>query len=150
MQDLLYEELSGLIRQTAFEAHCYFGNGFLEKVYENALAHRLRKKGLTVLQQVKLAVCDEDGTVVGDYIADLIVNDSIIIEVKAVTGLTSEHMAQTINYLKTTGRELGLLINFGQQKIVFKRLIFNNARHAYSAHSAHSVVNTPDATTDLQ
>jgi len=120
---LIEEDLTGAIRQTAYEVHTYFGNGFLEKVYENALAHRLRKKGLDVVQQQVLKVCDEDGTVVGEYCADLIVNGRVLVEVKAVRSLTDNHAAQVLNYLKTTVLRVGLLVNFGTQKLRCKRFV---------------------------
>lgn len=75
---LLHEELTGAIRQTAFEAHCWFGAGFLEKIYVTSLANRLRKKGFKVEREKPIKVRDEDGTVVGEYFADLVVNDLIV------------------------------------------------------------------------
>jgi GxxExxY protein len=117
------EALTFSIRQTAFEAHCYFGSGYLEKVYENSLAHRLRKKGHEVLQQHPLMVSDEDGTVVGEYCADLLVDGRVIVEIKAVRSLANEHIAQVLNYLKTTGLHVGLLINFGAKRICCRRFV---------------------------
>ena len=73
------QELTDIVRQTGFEAHVYFKNGFLEKVYENALLNRLRKRGLRVIQQHPLNVYDEDGTIVGEYLADLYVEDQLIV-----------------------------------------------------------------------
>ena len=105
MRELKHEELTGKIRQIAFEVHKYFRNGFLEKVYENALMTRLRKAGLTVQQQVLMVVHDEDGTIVGEYYADLLVEGFLVIELKAVKKLLNEHMAQIINYLKSTRLE---------------------------------------------
>ena len=125
---LAHEELTGKIRQIAFETHHYFGDGFLEKLYENALAHRLRKAGLHVQQQSPIVVKDEDGTVVGEYFADLLVEGFLIIELKAAKALAGEHQAQVIHYLKATRRELGLLINFGSKRLQFKRLIYS--KHA--------------------
>ncbi len=101
------------IRQIAYVIHCYFGVGFLEKVYENALAHRLQKAGFDVRTQVPIIVKDEDGFVVGNYEADIIVDNQIIIELKAVQTLANAHKAQLLNYLKATGYKQGLLINFG-------------------------------------
>jgi GxxExxY protein len=121
---LLHEELTGLVRQVSYETHLHFGTGFLEKVYENALARRLRKKGLNVLQQVPVVVRDEDGAEVGDYYADLLVNDALIVELKAVKNLANEHWAQVINYLKATRYNVGLLVNFGSSKFQFRRVVF--------------------------
>ena len=121
--DLIHDDLTGTIRQTAFEVHKYFRNGFLEKVYENSLTHRLRKSGHEVAQQVALPVRDEDGTVVGEYVADLVVDGKVLVEVKAVSGLTAQHQAQVINYLKATGLRVGLLLNFGEPRLEVKRLV---------------------------
>lgn len=98
------------------------GVGFLEKVYENALAHELRKAGLKVEQQRELKVL-YDGVVVGSYTADLLVDDCILIELKAVRELDDIHRAQCLNYLKATGLRLCLLINFGNPRVEIKRII---------------------------
>ena len=101
------------IRQIAFEIHVFHGQGHLEKVYENALAHRLIKAGLHVEQQFPLPVFDEDGTLIGEYYADLLVEDEIIVELKAAKAIASEHEAQVLGYLKSSRKEHGLLVNFG-------------------------------------
>jgi len=132
---LLHEELTGLIRQTAFETHSYFGPGFLEKVYENALVNRLRKKGLEVGQQKQLVVYDEDGTLVGDYYADLLVNDCVVVEIKAAKAFAGEHIAQLLNYLKATHMSLGLLINFGTGRLEFRRFVLGTLSSVSSACS---------------
>ncbi|MCX5727089.1 MAG: GxxExxY protein, partial [Candidatus Saganbacteria bacterium] len=105
----------------AFKVSNTLGNGFLEKVYENALAHELRKSGAHVMQQHPLNVI-YDGVVVGEYVADLLVKDSVLIELKAVKELDNIHKAQCINYLKATGLKVCLLINFGQKKVQIKRI----------------------------
>src|SRR5512134_2724289 len=105
-------ELSDVVRETAYAIHIYHGHGHLEKVYENALVHRLRKTGLDVKQQHPLAVYDEDGTVLGDYFADLLIDDRLIVELKACRALADEHTAQLLGYLKSGRIEHGLLINF--------------------------------------
>jgi len=111
----------GLIRQIAYDLHVYLGVGYLEKVYENGLGHRLKKAGYNVATQVPIQVRDEDGFLLGDYVADMIV-DGIIIELKAVSTLLEIHVAQLINYLKTTGFEHGLLINFGSEKFQCRKV----------------------------
>jgi GxxExxY protein len=116
-------ELCDRIRQTAFDLHVYHGNGHFEKVYENGLAHRLRKKGLVVEQQHPLKVRDEDGTILGDYYADLFVEGCLIVELKACKALADEHIAQVLGYLRASGQRDGLLINFGAPAIQFKKLI---------------------------
>ncbi len=100
------------------------GSGFLEKVYENALTHELCKAGLEVTQQSSIQV-RYDTIVAGEYTADLLVNDSVIIELKTVKDLDSIHMAQCLNYLKATKRKICLLINFGKPKIDIKRIVNN-------------------------
>jgi GxxExxY protein len=116
---ILAEKLRALaseVGQVAYGVHEYFGNGLLEKVYENALEHRLIKAGYKVERQKPLKVLDEDGYCVGDYVADMVVNDSLIVELKAIKTLSPEHFAQIINYLKITRNPIGLLINFGSYK----------------------------------
>ena len=121
--DAEMKRLCDTVRQTAYQIHLYFGTGYLEKVYENSLKHRLEKIGLKVAQQVKMVVNDEDGFCVGHYEADLVVDDSLILELKAIKALNAAHEAQLINYLKTTGVHDGMLINFGSEKFeVAKRI----------------------------
>ena len=96
------KELCDVVRETAYAIHIYHGHGHLEKVYENALAHRLRKAGLDVKQQHPITVYDEDGTVIGEYFADLLVDGRLIVELKACRALTDEHVAQILGYLKST------------------------------------------------
>ena len=116
-------ELCNQVREVAYAIHVYHGNEYLEKVYENALNHRLRKAGFKVRQQHPITVRDEDGTSIGEYFADLIVNDALLIELKACKTLTGEHIAQVMNYLKATGITHGLLINFGSFKFEIKKYI---------------------------
>jgi GxxExxY protein len=113
------------VRETSYAIHEYHGNGYLEKVYENALAHRLRKAGLDVKQQLPITIHDEDGTVIGEYFADIVVNDSLILELKACKHLTNEHESQLLHYLKATNIEHGLLINFGTFKFEIEKFICN-------------------------
>lgn len=116
-------ELCDKIRQVAFDLHVYLRHGHLEKIYENGLAHRLRKAGLRIEQQHPLKVHDEDGTVLGDYYADLFVEDSLIIELKACKALAAEHTAQVLGYLRASSHHNALLINFGSPKIEIRKLI---------------------------
>ena len=111
MQDIMH--LCDTVRETAFAIHKYHRHGHLEKVYENALAHRLRKLGLDVKQQHPITVFDEDGTVIGEYYADLWVDGRVVIELKAAQGLVRQHEVQLVNYLAATGIDSGLLLNFG-------------------------------------
>ena len=115
------KEVCDEIRQIAYELHVYLGVGYLEKVYENGLRHRLEESGFLVQTQVPIQVKDEDGYLLGDYVADMIV-DGIIIELKAVTTLLDVHVAQLMNYLKATGLEHGLLLNFGSEKFQCRKI----------------------------
>ena len=115
-------ELCNKVRETAYAVHRYHGNGYVEKVYENALVHRLRKAGLEVKQQHRLVVHDEDGTEIGEYFADLLIENELIVELKACKTMADEHYAQLLNYLKGSGKEHGLLINFGSYKFQIKKL----------------------------
>jgi GxxExxY protein len=99
-------QLCDVIRQTAYEIHEYLKNGYLEKVYENALVHRLSKLGIRVVQQHPLQVFDEDGTLIGSYAADLFVEDQLIVELKACKALTDENTAQLFGYSAILGLEL--------------------------------------------
>lgn len=110
-----------LVRETGYAIHVYHGHGHLEKVYENALANRLRKTGIDVKQQHPLQVYDEDGSMLGDYFADLLIADCLIIELKACRALTDEQVAQLLGYLKSARIEHGLLINFGSYKFQIKK-----------------------------
>lgn len=121
-------ELCDTVRQTVYDIHVYHGNGHLEKVYENALAHRLRKIGLDVKQQHPLEVYDEDGTELGEYFADLFVEGRLIVELKAARTLSDEHVAQTLGYLKAARVEHGLLINFGSYRFQIRKFAFRQGR----------------------
>lgn len=114
--------LCDLIREVSFALHQFLRHGHLEKVYENALAHRLRKQGIQVAQQHPIKVYDEDGTLVGNFIADLIVANQLLIELKACATLRTEPYAQVNGYLRATRIEHGLLINFGSPKLEIKKL----------------------------
>ena len=105
-----------------FKVSNNLGCGFLEKVYENALALELRKAGLKTDQQHGIAV-HYDGTVVGEYAADLLVEGKVLVELKAVKILDDIHLAQCMNYLKATGLSVCLLMNFGKPKLDVKRVV---------------------------
>jgi len=116
------------VRQIAYDIHVYHENGHLEKVYENALAHRLRKTGLDVKQQHPLKVQDEDGTLIGDYFADLLVEDVLVVELKTAKALGLEHEAQILGYLKSARLEHGLLINFGSPKFEMRKFVWTERK----------------------
>lgn len=115
--------MCGFVRQTAFEIHAYHGYGHLERVYGNALAHRLRKSALHVEQQHPVHVFDEDGAPIGSYIADLLIEETLIVELKTVRALAPEHTAQLLAYLKSTRIEHGLLINFGAPHFQIRKFV---------------------------
>jgi GxxExxY protein len=114
-------DLADLVRQTAFEIHAFHGHGHLEKVYENALANRLRKAGIQIQQQAPIQVFDQDGELLGSYAADLLVQDRLIVELKAVRVLTKEHEAQVLAYLKSSRRKHGMLVNFGSYRFEVRK-----------------------------
>lgn len=114
-----------------YDVYNTLGYGFLEKVYENALILELKKKGISTVPQSPIHVL-YDGEVVGEYFADILVQDSIILEIKATKNVHPEHEAQLLNYLKATDIEVGLLMNFGTRPEV-RRKIFSNSRKANMA-----------------
>lgn len=121
-------DLCNEVRQTAYDIHVYHGHGHLEKVYENALAHRLRKVGLDVKQQQPLKVYDEDGTEIGDYVADLLVDGRLIVGLKAAKTIADEHVAQVLGYLKASRLEHGLLINFGSYRFQIRKYVLSQGK----------------------
>jgi GxxExxY protein len=120
-------QLCDRVREAAFALHRFLRHGHLEKVYENGLAHRLRKAGIRVELQRALQVRDEDGTVLGDYVADLFVEDCLIVELKACKTMADEHVAQLLGYLRACRIEHGLLINFGGPKLQIKKYALSEA-----------------------
>lgn len=123
-EKFLHGEITQVIIQAFYKVYNELGYGFLEKVYENALFIELEKTGLYIEKQRRIKVYYEN-EVVGSYYADLVVDEKVIIELKAAEGLREEHECQLINYLKATEMEVGLLLNFGKSP-QFKRKIFTN------------------------
>jgi GxxExxY protein len=121
---LKHEEITGKILGAAFEVHGQLGFGFLEKVYENALGIELRKRGLKAEQQKPVAVYYK-GEVVGEYICDLLVEDKVLVEIKSASRFSDAHHAQLVCYLRATGIEIGLLLNFGHS-VEYKRKVLDN------------------------
>ncbi len=136
---MINKEITREIIRGFYKVYNKLGYGFLEKVYENALMVELKKLGFEVVQQKKIKVF-YDGFIVGEYCADLIVNDAVVIELKSVEALCKEHKNQLINYLRSTEKEVGLLLNFGKEP-EFQRVIFtnNNKNLCKSVKSASSV-----------
>jgi GxxExxY protein len=121
-----HSELTGRILGAFFQVHKELGYGFSEKVYENALAMLLIEMGLKVEQQVHLYVFYH-GRVVGEYIADMVINDTVLLELKATQKIIEDHAAQLLNYLKATNIEVGLVLNFGPNA-EFRRKVYDNER----------------------
>jgi GxxExxY protein len=125
-EKLLHEEKTRVILQAFYHVYNKLGYGFLERIYENALAHELSKRGFTVAQQLAIDVY-YDGLVMGQYFADLVVDNCVILELKAADQINPQHTAQLLNYLKATDIEVGLLLNFGPEP-QFRRKAFANER----------------------
>lgn len=122
-----HQELTQKIIKAAQNVHNTLGYGFLEKVYHNAMVLELRKTGIEVVSEKPITVY-YDSQVVGDYIADIVVADKVILEIKAVQAVNTVHEAQLVNYLKATNIDVGLLLNFGKS-LEIKRKIFESARY---------------------
>jgi GxxExxY protein len=133
---MLHEALTAKALEACFEVIKELGAGYLESVYEKALFIALQEKGLSAKAQFPLSVKFR-GQVVGEFYADLLLEDRVIIELKAVRALTPEHQAQLINYLNATGIEVGLLVNFGNPRLEYKRL------HRYQHISNAMLKNLP-------
>jgi GxxExxY protein len=125
-----HEDLTRKIIGSFYTVYNTLGYGFLEKVYESALTIELRKMGLRVACQQPINVYYDD-QIVGEYFADMLVEDCVIVELKAVRTLLKEHEAQLLNYLNATSYEVGLLLNFGPAPQI-KRKVFDNTRKKYS------------------
>jgi GxxExxY protein len=124
MNNIKHQAITEKIINSFYTVYNILGYGFLEKVYENAMLIELRKAGLDVVPQAPIKVFYND-QIVGEYFADLIVGNSVIVELKATAKLSVEHEAQLLNYLKATKHEVGLLLNYGP-KPEFKRKVYDN------------------------
>ncbi len=121
-KEFLYKDLSYKIIGLAIEVHNKLGHGFLEKVYENALMLLFRREGIGARQRAPIKVYF-DGEVVGEYFTDILVEDEIILEIKALDKIIDAHLAQTLNYLKATDLRIAIILNFGKRKLEYERLI---------------------------
>ena len=126
MQDIKYKELTEKIIKIFYKVYNKLGYGFLEKVYENAMMIEFRRDGVPVISQSSIKVFYEN-EIVGEYFADILVDDKVIVEIKASRTLALEHEAQLLNYLKATDFEVGILLNFGPKPEI-KRKVFDNSR----------------------
>jgi GxxExxY protein len=125
---MIFEQINQLcdeVRETSFAIHRYHCHGHVEKIYENALVHRLRAKGIAVEQHPPLNVYDEDGALLGTFFADLYFEQQLIVELKAVRAVASEHVAQLLGYLRSSRIETGLLINFGSPVLQVKKYLMS-------------------------
>jgi len=120
--EILYKDLSYKIVGLAMRVHTKLGYGFLEKVYENGLMVLFRREGIEAKQQVPITVYFEE-EVVGNYYADILIEDKIILEIKSVENIVDAHIAQTLNYLKATGLRLAIILNFSKEKLEYKRIV---------------------------
>ncbi|MFN8413740.1 MAG: GxxExxY protein [Anaerolineales bacterium] len=121
MADPVLDKITERVIGCAYKVSNALGIGFVEKVYENALFHEMKKEGLAVVQQFPVKV-KYDSVIVGEFFLDILVNEVVIVELKAVSTLNNEHLAQAFNYLRATQLPVCLLINFGQPKIQLRRL----------------------------
>ena len=121
-KELIYKDLSYRIIGLAMKVHSELGYGFLEKVYENALMIMLNEEKIKAEQQKAIKV-NFHGKIIGNYIADILVDDKIILELKSTEKIINVHRSQTINYLKATGLRLAIILNFGKDKLTFERIV---------------------------
>lgn len=126
MKDRAFE-LADVVREVGYAIHQYLGPGHLEKVYKSALVHRLWKLGLKVDHQKRFPVYDEDGTLIGEYYADIVVEGILIVEVKAAKCIADEHVAQLLGYLRASRMAHGVIVNFGAEKFQIRKLAMEAA-----------------------
>ena len=122
MDGILYKNMAYRLVGIAMKVHSDLGSGYLEKVYENAILLHLKKENIRAEQQKKLNVIYM-GEEIGHYIADILVDEAIILEIKVAEKITEVHVSQVLNYLKTTGKRLGIIINFKNEKLEYKRVV---------------------------
>ena len=124
---LKHADLTEVIIECFYDVYKTLGYGFLEKVYENGLLHRLRRQGVTVTAQHPLKVMDVDGTILGEYFADLFVDSRLVVELKACRALADEHVAQLLDYLRASRVEHGMLINFGSSRLEIRKYVLTDS-----------------------
>ena len=123
MTDFQYGEITKKIIGSSFEVHSFLGNGFQEVIYQRALAYEMRRAGLTFLREIEQEIFYKDlETPIGVRRADFVVEEKVLVEIKAKIELQDVHLAQALNYLKAYKLKIGLLINFGSRSLIFKRL----------------------------
>ncbi|MDB9374049.1 GxxExxY protein [Nodularia sphaerocarpa] len=125
--DLKYQDITQKIIGASFEVHKFLGNGFQEVIYQRALAYELHQAGLTFAREIEQQIYYKNlPEPIGTRRADFVVEEKVLVELKAVIQLEDVHLAQTLNYLKVYKLEVGLLINFGSKSLTFKRLVLSN------------------------
>ncbi len=128
IKDLLYNKITDKIIKAGFEVYNQLGTGFVESVYEEAFVHELNLQNIAFEQQKAIDVYYKEKKV-KQFFCDLVVEDKVIVELKAIKNITELEMAQVINYLKAANLEVGLLLNFGSKSLEFKRLVRTNLRN---------------------
>ena len=126
-QDSKHKTLTAAIISIFYKVYNTLGYGFLEKVYENAMMYELKKSGIPAVSQSPITVMYEN-EVMGEYAADILVDEKVIVEIKAVKNLAAEHKAQLLNYLKATDKEVGLLLNFGPKPEITRKVYDNSKK----------------------
>ena len=130
MAELKYKDITEKIIGASFEVHKFLGNGFQEVIYQRALAHEMTKAGLEYHREIEQDIYYRDlQEPIGTRRADFVVENKILVELKAIIQLEDVHLAQALNYLKAYHLEVGLLINFGSKSLTFKRLVLSNQRN---------------------
>lgn len=137
MEENIHKDITSKIIEAFYKVYNTLGYGFLEKVYENAMRIELNKSGLTTDQQKNIKVYYESQQV-GDYYADLLVKDIVIVELKAAESICEEHETQLLNYLKATNIEVGLLLNFGKKAEIKRKIFLNENKKNHQRKSAQS------------
>ena len=137
MEEYLHKDITSKIIEAFYKVYNTLGYGFLEKVYENAMRIELNKSGLNVDQQKNIKVYYESEQV-GDYYADLLVKELVIVELKAAESICEEHETQLLNYLKATDIEVGLLLNFGKKAEIKRKIFLNEHKKINQRKSAQS------------
>jgi len=131
--DLKYQDITEKVIGASFEVHSFLGNGFQEVIFQRALAHELGKKGLSFEREIEQHIFHKDLLhPIGTRRADFVIEEKVLVEIKAVIEMDDVHIAQTLNYLKAYKFEVGLLINFGSKSLTFKRLILTQSKSVKS------------------
>jgi len=133
--DLKYQDITKKIIGASFDVHSFLGNGFQEVIYQRALSHEFQKAGLSFQREIEQQIYYKDvPKPIGTRRADFIVENKVLVEIKAVIELEDVHIAQALNYLKAYKLEVGLLINFGSKSMTFKRLVLTQDKSVKSSN----------------